>query len=67
LVYPTSRPAIFDGYILTFDIANFSQPLTERCRKMCKRVGRPAIDEPDHRHSGLLRMRMGTDDTSDQR
>src|SRR5262249_46333504 len=53
----TFRPAIFDGYVSSFDIACLIETLTE-CGYLVRRaVGRCAVEEPDHRHRRLLRAR----------
>src|SRR5436853_7879845 len=50
------RPAVFDRYILSFDVAGFAQPLEERGDKRCRRrAGRPGVEDADHRHRLLLR------------
>src|SRR5437868_2329330 len=50
------RPAVFDRYILSFDVAGFAQSLEERGNKWCRRrAGRPGVEDADHRHRLLLR------------
>src|SRR5262249_37031644 len=49
------RPAIFDRHALTLDVAFFVEAPTE-CRHHARvRLGRCAVEEPDHRHRCLLR------------
>ena len=49
------RPAIFDRYILAFDIAGFLQTLTECVHLGRVAVRRCAIEKSDHRERLLLR------------
>src|SRR6266513_1123005 len=52
------RKAVFDRYILSFDVAGFAQSLEERGYKRCRRrAGRPGVEDADHRHRLLLRAR----------
>src|SRR5436190_24327010 len=52
------RKAVFDRYILSFDVAGFAQSLEERGNKRCRRrAGRPGVEDADHRHRLLLRAR----------
>src|SRR5262245_54958484 len=53
----TFRPTIFDGYVSSFDIAYLIEPLTECGYLIRSAVGRCAVEEADHRHCGLLRLR----------
>src|SRR5262249_3703248 len=49
------QPVVLDPHILTIDVAGFVETLTERSGTA--RIGRPAVDEADHRHRRLLRPR----------
>ena len=53
----TLSPAVFDRHVLAFDEANFPQPLVKRSRYGGVYAGRLAVEEPNHRHRWLLRMR----------
>src|SRR5437764_398721 len=48
------RPAVFDRHILSLDVAGFAQSLAERAHQRCKRAGRRAVENADHRHRLLL-------------
>ena len=51
------KPVIFDRDVASLDAARFTQALPE-CRSVPdRRVGRPAVEQGDHRHSRLLRPR----------
>ena len=54
-IIATLRPAVFDRHVLSLDIAGFAQSLAERGHIRCRRAGRPAAEEADHRHRLLLR------------
>ena len=56
-VLAVGRPAVFDRHGLAFDEANFPQPLVKRSRYGGVYAGRLAVEEPNHRHRWLLRMR----------
>src|SRR5262249_6892207 len=51
------RPTIFDQDILTFDVAEFTEPFAERGDVVSIRVGPCATQQADHRHRWLLRAR----------
>jgi hypothetical protein len=51
------RPSVFDGHVAALNITGFAQSLAECRHEMCVRLGRPALEEPDHRHRPLLRAR----------
>src|SRR5262249_41477205 len=51
------RPAVFDLHVLTLDVASLFQALPECAQKIWNNVGRPGVEEPDHRHRGLLPSR----------
>src|SRR5262245_36583103 len=51
------RPAIFDRYILAFDIPGFADALPKCGHKTRSVARRRAAEEPDHRHCRLLRAR----------
>ena len=57
LVVLIVREAVFDRDVLTFDIAGLFQTPTERGKEVWVVAGRPAAEESDHRHRGLLRAR----------
>src|SRR5262245_21200941 len=50
-------PAVLDRRILALDIAGFAQAPTESGYAGGECYSRPAVEEPDHRHSRLLRGR----------
>jgi hypothetical protein len=50
-------PAIFDRHGLAFDIAVLAQAAAERGYQIRALIGRSRAEEPDHRHSRLLRAR----------
>src|SRR5262249_7227547 len=50
-------PAIFDRHILALDIAAVFQPLAECGQTVGYRIGRTRVDDPDHWHRRLLRLR----------
>src|SRR6516162_966183 len=51
------RPTILDRHILALDVTSFTNALPE-CGQIACTVGkRRAAEEPDHRHSRLLRAR----------
>jgi hypothetical protein len=49
----TVQPVILDRHVLTLDEAGLVEAPTERSDTA--RIERPALDESDHRHRGLLR------------
>src|SRR5207249_11033039 len=49
------RPAVFDRYILSLDIAGFARSRAERAHKRCVRVGPGAVEVAAPRHRLLLR------------
>ena len=49
------RPAVFDPYIQTLDIARFFQALTERDNEAYIFRGAPRVQKANHRHRRLLR------------
>src|SRR5262249_54343379 len=51
------RPAVIDRRILTFDVTAFLEALVEYFNRIGGLGGRPAAQEPDHRHGRLLRAR----------
>src|SRR5262245_16917157 len=53
----TLRPAVIDRRILTFDVTAFLEALVEYFNRIGGLGGRPAAQEPDHRHRRLLRAR----------
>src|SRR5262249_21099850 len=52
-----SRPAIFNFYVLTFDIAEFAETGSKCGQERRIGPGKPAAQKPDHRHRRLLRAR----------
>src|SRR5262245_20471451 len=50
-------PAVFDRHVLALDIAGVFEPLAKSAQTIHQRVRRPAVEHPDHRHCGLLRLR----------
>ena len=51
------HPVVLDGHVLALDVAGFAEAHAER-RGVARRVlGRPAVDEANHRHRRLLRAR----------
>src|SRR5262249_42996200 len=53
----TLCPAIFDRHVLALDIAGVLEALAECAHTVRKRVRRCTAEEPNHRHSRLLRAR----------
>src|SRR5262249_28833865 len=51
------RPAVHYRDILSFDEAGMLQALLECAQAVSERLGRGAVEEPDHWHRGLLRPR----------
>src|SRR5439155_24021584 len=51
------RPAVFDRYVLTLDVAGFAESFAEGGENGCAPVGGKAVQEADHRHRLLLRAR----------
>jgi hypothetical protein len=51
------RPAVFDREVLALDIASLFQAPMERGQEGCVLAGWPTVEEPDHRHRLLLRVR----------
>src|SRR5262249_41091070 len=51
--------AVFDRQVLAFDKLGLLQAPAEGCHHLCgiRIVGRPTVEEPDHRHRRLLRAR----------
>jgi len=54
-IIATLGPTIFNRQVLSLDVAGFSQSLPERRHKRCKRAGRTAAEDTDHRYRLLLR------------
>jgi hypothetical protein len=48
---------ILHRYVLTLDIADFTEAFAKRKGIACGRIGRSAVNECDHRHRRLLRAR----------
>ena len=51
------QPVVLHRHVLTLDVAGFVEALTERTSNARRGLGRPAVDEANHRHRRLLRMR----------
>src|SRR5262245_59903533 len=51
------RPAILNRHILALDVAGFTKALAECGQISCTIDRRRAAEEPNHRHSRLLRAR----------
>jgi hypothetical protein len=51
------QPMVLDRHLLALDVAAFTKPFAERGDRARCGIGRPAADEPDHRHRPLLRPR----------
>src|SRR5262245_4246513 len=50
------RPAVFDGYVLTLYVTGLPQALAKSLQKLWDNVGRPGVEEPDHRYPRRLRV-----------
>src|SRR5262249_11029155 len=50
-------PAVFDREVLALDIAGVLEALAESAQPTRIALGRLGVEEPDHRHSRLLRSR----------
>src|SRR5262249_36644390 len=48
-------PAVFDRNIPALDMAGFAEPLAEANDESCVGFRRAGMEQPDHRHCGLLR------------
>src|SRR6516225_12460162 len=55
LVTASAVSMVLHCHVLAFDVASFLQTLTERDHVMRRAIGRPAVNEPDHRQCLLLR------------
>jgi hypothetical protein len=53
----TLGPAVFDEHVLAFSVAGFAQALAEGGGHIHIFPGRSPIEEPDHGHRRLLRVR----------
>ena len=51
------QPVVLDRHVLALDVAGFAKPLRNAAAYAAVRIGRPAVEEPDHRHRRLLRPR----------
>src|SRR6516165_11125034 len=51
------QPVVFDHHVLALDVAGFVEGFAERSRIAPRGLGRPNVDEADHRHRLLLRAR----------
>jgi hypothetical protein len=51
------RKALLERHRPSLDIAGRAEALADRRRQLRKSFGRSAVEEPDHRHRGLLRAR----------
>ena len=50
-------PAVEDRCIVALDVAGLLQALAKSAQTLRQRIGRPQVEEPDHRHRRLLRAR----------
>src|SRR5262245_4468531 len=50
-------PTVFDGHVLTLGMAGLLQALPKCLQKLWDQVGRPGVEEPDHRYPRRLRVR----------
>jgi hypothetical protein len=48
------QPVVLDRYVLPVDVAGFLEAFAERGRTERGAIGRPPVDQCDHRHSRLL-------------
>jgi hypothetical protein len=51
------RPAVFDHSVLAVDVTGLLEALEERREEGRITLRRRAVEKPDHRHRGLLRVR----------
>jgi len=51
------QPVVLNGYVLTLDVAVFTKPRAERAHTVSGGVGRPGVEERNHRNCRLLRPR----------
>src|SRR5262249_36688753 len=51
------QPMVFDRHVLALGVAGFVEAFTERRDNARGGIGRPLVDEADHRHRWLLRAR----------
>jgi hypothetical protein len=51
------QPVVLHRHVLTLDVAGFVEALTERTGNAHRGLGRSAVDEGDHWHRRLLRIR----------
>jgi hypothetical protein len=49
-------PAVFDRHVLAFNIGGVFEALAKSAKTLRECVGRPAVEESDHRHRRLLRL-----------
>jgi hypothetical protein len=59
LIIVALGPAVFDRYVLFFEVAGLAQSSAERGQIRGRRTGRPALEVADYRHRLLLRTRGG--------
>ena len=59
LIVLTFRPTILDRHVLTFGVASVSEAFAEGGRFLRGATSRRAVDEPNYRHSRLLRTDNG--------
>ena len=51
------QPVVLHRHVLALDVAGFAEAFTERSGTAHGGLGRPGVDEADHRHRRLLRAR----------
>src|SRR5262249_21760594 len=56
-IEPVFPPAVDDCYIVAFDVTGLLEALAKSAQSVPHRVGRPGVEEGDHRHCRLLRAR----------
>ena len=49
------QPVVLDRDVLALDVTGFVEAFAERGHKRHDGIGRPDMDEPNHRHRWLLR------------
>src|SRR5262249_15566724 len=69
-IEPVFPPAVDDCYIVAFDVTGLLEALAKSAQSVSHRVGRPGVEEGDHRHCRLLRacrQRPGRGAAAEQR
>ena len=57
LIIMPREPMTFDSYIFTFNVAQLTKAIVERCGIALGCFGRPGVDKRDNGHRRLLRPR----------